>query len=352
MLRVFLDQPEVSNCTSLRHVICSGEALPHDLQETFFKRLPCELHNLYGPTEAAVDVTHWTCQRASKSNVVPIGRPVANTQCFILDRLLQAVPIGVPGELHIGGVQVGCGYHRRPELTAEKFIADPFSNEPGARLYKTGDLCRYLPGGNIEYLGRMDHQVKIRGFRIELGEIEATLTEHESIREAAVISREDIPGDKRLVAYLVSAQKPPCPIADLRSHLKTRLPEYMVPGAFVLLDALPLSANGKVNRNALPAPEASRSNSEQAFVAPRTDLENRISQIWKDILKIERVGVHDNFFELGGDSLTAMRVIGRLRGPQFPDLNVFQIFERPTIADFAKALNVANADALREEGVL
>ena len=202
MLRVFLDQPGVPRCESLRHVICSGEALPHELQEAFFATLPCSLHNLYGPTEAAVDVTHWTCKRGGTSAVVPIGRPVANTQCYILDRNMQPLPLGVPGELHLGGVQIGHGYHRRPELTAEKFIVDPFSGDPAARLYKTGDLCRYLPDGSIEFLGRMDHQVKIRGFRIELGEIEATLKRHPGVRDAVVIAREDAPGDKRLVAYV------------------------------------------------------------------------------------------------------------------------------------------------------
>ena len=351
MLRVFLDQPEVSSCASLRHVICSGEALPHDLQEKFFTRLPCQLHNLYGPTEAAVDVTHWTCQRGSKSTVVPIGRPVANTRCYILDALLQPVPIGVPGELHIGGVQVGRGYHNRPELTAEKFIADPFSSEPGARLYKTGDLCRYLPDGNIDYLGRMDHQVKVRGFRIELGEIEATLKQHPSIQDTVVVAREGAPGDKRLVAYVVSALTP-CPVADLRNHLKTCLPDYMVPGVFVFLDSLPLSANGKVDRKALPIPELNRGVADEAFAAPQTEIELKVSLAWKQILKVDRVGLHDNFFDLGGDSLAAMQVISRLRGPQFPDLNVFQIFERPTVADFARALPVTSGDAPREEGVL
>ena len=351
MLRIFLEQPEAAACTGLRHVICSGEALPRDLQEKFFARLPCQLHNLYGPTEAAVDVTHWTCQRDSNSNIVPIGHPVANTQCHILDALLQPVPIGVPGELHIGGVQVGRGYHNRPELTAEKFIADPFSSEPRARLYKTGDLCRHLPDGSIEYLGRMDFQVKIRGFRIELGEIETVLKQHAAVSEAVVIAREDSPGERRLVAYLVSAQTP-CAPADLRSHLRSQLPDYMVPSAFVFLDAIPLSANGKVDRRTLPPPEADRSEITGAFVAPRTENEERVSRVWKDILKVVRVGIHDNFFELGGDSLAAMQVVSRLRCPEFPELNVFHIFERPTVAEFAKELPATPGGAAREEGAL
>jgi microcystin synthetase protein McyA len=203
MLRAFLQEPGVERCRSLRHVVCSGEALPYDLQEQFFRLVPSQLHNLYGPTEAAVDVTHWTCRRDDERKIVPIGRPVANTQIYILDRYLQPVPMGVPGELHIGGVQVGRGYHRRPELTAEKFIPDPFSGDPEARLYKTGDLCRWLPDGAVEYLGRMDFQVKIRGFRIELGEIEDALRQHPAVRDAVVMAREDITGDKRLVAYVV-----------------------------------------------------------------------------------------------------------------------------------------------------
>jgi amino acid adenylation domain-containing protein/FkbM family methyltransferase len=203
MLRVFLEQPGVKRCLSLRHVICSGEALSYDLQEQFFKLLPAQLHNLYGPTEAAVDVTHWTCERDSERKIVPIGRPVANTQIYILDQQFQLVPVGVPGELYIGGVQVGRGYYKRPELTAEKFIPDPFSGDPEARLYRTGDLCRWLPDGAVEYLGRMDFQVKIRGLRIELGEIETALGHHEAVGKCVVVAREDTPGDKRLVAYVV-----------------------------------------------------------------------------------------------------------------------------------------------------
>lgn len=203
MLRAFLEESGAERCHSLRHVICSGEALPYDLQEQFFRSLSAQLHNLYGPTEAAVDVTHWTCRRHDERKIVPIGRPVANTQIYILDQRLQPTPIGVPGELYIGGVQVGRGYHNRPELTAEKFIPDPFSGGPEARLYKTGDLCRWLADGAIEYLGRMDFQVKIRGFRIELGEIEEALRQHPGVREAIVVAREDTPGDKRLVGYVV-----------------------------------------------------------------------------------------------------------------------------------------------------
>ena len=206
MLAMFLAEPGAERCLSLRHVICSGEALPLNLQEQFFQLLAAQLHNLYGPTEAAVDVTHWRCRRDDERNIVPIGRPVANTQIYILDKYMQPVPIGVCGDLYIGGVQVGRGYHNRPDLTAEKFVPDPFSEDPAARMYKTGDLCRWLSDGNIEYLGRSDFQVKIRGLRIELGEIEAVLDRHKAVRQCVVVAREEAPGDKILVAYIERQQ--------------------------------------------------------------------------------------------------------------------------------------------------
>ena len=268
MLRVFLEDADAGQCGSLRHVMCSGEALEFDLQELFFQRVRAQLHNLYGPTEAAVEVTHWTCQRNSSLGVVPIGRPVANTQTYILDRCLQPVPIGVPGELHLGGVQVGRGYHNRPELTAEKFIPDPFSAEAEARLYKTGDLARYLPDGAIEYLGRLDHQVKIRGFRIELGEIESVLAGHPGVREAVAVAREDVPGDKRLVAYLTRTAEELPSVPELRDLLQAKLPDYMVPSAFVTLERFPLTPNGKVDRKALPIPEIIAGQAASGYVAP------------------------------------------------------------------------------------
>jgi amino acid adenylation domain-containing protein len=331
MLGVFLAEAGVEKCESLRHVMCSGEALPYDLQEQFFRLLRAQLHNLYGPTEAAVDVTHWTCRRGDERKIVPIGRPVANTQVYILDRYLQPVPMGVAGELHLGGVQVGRGYHQRPDLTAEKFIPDPFSGDPEARLYKTGDLCRWLSDGAVEYLGRMDFQVKIRGFRIELGEIESLLRSHAGVREAVVVVREE--GEKRLVAYVVLGGEPGCTTGELRDYLRQKLPDYMVPVAWVVLPALPLNPNGKLDRKGLPAPEA-EAYTQRHYEAPQGEMETRLAALWAEVLKVDRVGRHDNFFELGGHSLLATQLISRIRGALGIDVPLRSLFERPTVARF------------------
>ena len=333
MLRVFLEHEGVEACRSLKRVICSGEALTHELQERFFARLPeAELHNLYGPTEAAVDVTYWACQQNDKRLTVPIGRPVANTQIYVLDPQLAPVPIGVPGELFIGGVQVGRGYVNRDELTNEHFIPDPFSHTAGARLYKTGDLVRHLPDGAIEYLGRLDYQVKLRGQRIELGEIEATLDTHAGVAQSVVMMREDNPGDQRLVAYVVKRQVAPS-VTELKEHLAAQLPSYMVPSAFVLLEELPLMANGKIDSKALPAPEHSLVQ-QSNYVAPRTAGELVLAGIWAEVLGLERVGIHDNFFELGGHSLLALIVIERMRQAEL-HADIRSLFLMPTIAALA-----------------
>src|SRR6185436_9944214 len=239
MLQPFVEAVEAGRCASLRHVVCSGEALPAALVRRFYDRFagPVVLTNLYGPTEAAVDVSCWTCPRDGAEGVVPIGRPVWNTALYVLDAGLRPVPVGAPGELYIGGVQVARGYQGRAAMTAERFVPDPFSARGGARLYRTGDRARWRTDGAIEYLGRLDFQVKVRGFRIELGEIESVLLGHPEVREAVVLAREDVPGDRRLVAYVVGAVETDA----LRAHLRQGLPEYMVPGAFVLLDALPLT---------------------------------------------------------------------------------------------------------------
>jgi amino acid adenylation domain-containing protein len=266
--------------------------------------------NVYGPTEATIASTVAECTGGDRRP--PIGRPIANTQIYILDRHLQPVPIGVPGELHIGGVGLARGYLNRAKLTAEKFIPNPFSGEPGARLYKTGDLARYLPDGNIDFLGRIDHQVKLRGLRIELEEIEAVLNQHPTVQESVVLMREDKPGDKRLVAYIVTVREKTLMIGELRSFLKVKLPDYMVPSAFVMLDMLPLTPNGKVDRGALPAPDWAKPEVERAFVALQTPMQSRIAEVWQEALGVERVGVYDNFFDLGGHSLLLIQVIARL----------------------------------------
>jgi amino acid adenylation domain-containing protein len=347
MLQVFLDEPDLEQrCGSLRDVICSGEALSYDLQERFFSRLDARLHNLYGPTEAAVDVTYWECQRGGKERVVPIGRPVANTQIHVLDEELRPVPVGTPGELHIGGVQVGRGYWNRPELTAERFIPDPFRDAPDARLYKTGDLARYRADGAVEFLGRIDFQVKIRGNRVELGEIEAVLESHAGVKQAVVMAREDEPGDQRLVAYLVAASGRPPTVSELRRHVEETLPDYMVPSAYCVLESMPLSPNGKVDRRALPEPDRGRPELDQVYVAPRNELETLLTEIWCDVLGFDRVGVHDRFFELGGSSLQAAQFINRVQKELGEFIYVVTIFESPTVAEYAAFLRRDYAESV------
>ena len=339
MLQMFLEEEGVENCRCLKRVICSGEALPYDLQRRFFERLnDVELHNLYGPTEAAVDVTYWPCQKESELHLVPIGYPVANTQMYILDSQLQPVPIGVIGELHIGGVQVARGYRNRPELTSEKFIPDPFSSQSGARLYKTGDLSRYLSDGAIEYIGRTDFQVKIRGLRIELGEIEALLADYDGVSHGVVMLREDQPGDKRLVAYIVCKPGNNGQIAELRNYLRKKLPDYMVPQHFVKLDAIPLSPNGKADRRALPKPEVDRI-SDQTYIPPRNSTQKTIAEIWQDLLQLKKVGINDSFFDLGGHSLLLVKMLRRLKASFSANLNIVDLFQYPTIAKLTQFLS-------------
>jgi acyl-CoA synthetase (AMP-forming)/AMP-acid ligase II len=281
--------------------------------DRFFQVSRAELHNLYGPTEAAVDVTHWACRRDDARRVVPIGRPIANTRLYILDPALQTVPVGVAGELHIAGVQVAKGYLNRPELTAEKFIRDPFSADPAARMYKTGDLAHYLPDGNIEYLGRIDNQVKLRGFRIELGEIEAVFAGVDGVRAAVVVLREDTPGDARLVVYVVADSAHPPNAEALRAKVAEALPAYMVPSAFVFLDALPLTPSGKVDRKALPAlaRAAPRAADNDVAAAPGGELEQIMANIWCELLDVDEVRASDMFFDLGGHSLLSIKVVER-----------------------------------------
>lgn len=350
MLQLFLQAKDVRTCRSLRHVICSGEALPPDLRDRFFSLLEARLHNLYGPTEAAVDVTSWECRRDNASSIVPIGRPVANTQMYILDRSMQPVPVGVPGELQIGGVQVARGYLNRPELTAERFIRDPFCDDPQARLYRTGDLARYLPDGNIEYLGRLDHQVKLQGFRIELGEIESLLSRHPAIREAVVVVHGDTAADKRLVAYLVSEIGSPLSDGPLRDYLKKRLPDHMVPSAFMWLEALPLTSSGKVDRRRLPAPVGQRS-LEQTYQAPSSEIEKTIVDIWRDVLKVDKVGIEDNFFELGGNSFLSILAATHMHEALGFDIPVTMLFQHPTVASLVRCLQPSGENQMASQAI-
>ena len=339
MLQLFLLDENVETCQSLKRVICSGEALPYNLQERFFARLEAELHNLYGPTEAAVDVTYWACQRQSQLSTVPIGRPVSNTQIYLLDPQLQPVQIGEPGELHIGGVQVARGYLNRPNLTKEKFILDPFSSDPNARLYKTGDLARSLPDGNILYLGRLDYQVQIHGIRIEMGEIEATLSQHPSVKETVVVAHEYAPSDQRLVAYVTLKEENYPTISEWRHFLSQKLPHYMVPSAFVVVNQFPLTPNGKIDRKALPIPEFDRSNLSSDFEPPRNATEENLVNIWATVFNLEKVGIHDNFFDLGGDSIISIQIIARAEqaGLRFTSQ---QVFDCGTIAKLASEVQV------------
>ncbi|ACK73338.1 amino acid adenylation domain protein [Gloeothece citriformis PCC 7424] len=336
MLQVFLQEKNLDRCQSLKRVICSGEALPFSLQQRFFDHFNCELHNLYGPTEAAIDVSFYQCQRDTKLNSVPIGRPVANTQLYILDEDLQPVPVGVAGEIHIGGIQVARGYLNRPDLTKEKFICDPFNPNNSQRLYKTGDLGRYLSDGNIEYIRRLDHQVKIRGFRIELGEIENTLSQHPAIQETLVISHLSQTGDQQLIAYLVATEK--ILPSQLRSFLADKLPDYMIPSAFVTLEKFPLTPNGKVNRRALPQPDLTNFTDTHDFVAPRDKIEEKLTQIWSQLLNLYPIGVKDNFFELGGHSLLALNLMSKIQQEFQKNLPLVSLFTSPTIEQLAQVL--------------
>ncbi|MCC5666990.1 amino acid adenylation domain-containing protein [Nostoc sp. CHAB 5784] len=318
---------------SVRIVNLAGEPLQNQLVQQIYQ-LPNvqQVFNLYGPSE---DTTYSTFALIKKGDtLVTIGRPIANTQVYLLDKKLQPVPIGVPGELYIGGDGLARGYLNRPDLTQEKFISNPFSNQPNSRLYKTGDKARYLTDGNIEFKGRLDNQVKIRGFRIELGEIETAIAQYPGVRETAVIAREDVPGQKYLAAYIVPNHSEALASSDLRGFLKEKLPDYMIPGAFVILSALPLTPNGKVDRRALPAPDF-QPELQRSSVAPRTPIEEMLASIWTDVLRIELVGVHHNFFELGGHSLLATQVISRVRDTFAVELPLRSLFEAPTIAEFA-----------------
>jgi amino acid adenylation domain-containing protein len=346
MAEVFLDTPNLETCTSLKYIVCGGEALPPRIVNRLFRRLPVELHNSYGPTETTIAPLDWECTLDSEALSVPIGRPISNSQIYLLDSRLRPVPAGVPGELCVGGASLARGYLNRSELTAQKFVPNPYADD-GARLYRTGDLARQRADGVIEFLGRIDHQVKIRGNRIEPGEIEAVLGRHESVRQAVVMLRDDAPGEARLIAYVASEAK--VSPEELREHLRQFLPEYMVPSAFVVMDSLPLAVNGKVDRQMLPPPGAPGQEKSVPHVAPRTETENVIAQVWREVLGVESIGIEDNFFDVGGHSLLAVSVNRRLRELFDKELSVVDMFKYTTISGLAAFLTQENNGDAKEE---
>jgi amino acid adenylation domain-containing protein len=327
ILRVFLQHPKSKDCHCLKRVIVGGEALSYELNQRFFQQLNCELYNFYGPTEAAVYTTGWCCQPNSQ---ISIGCPLANVQVYILDSYLQPVPIGVAGELHIGGMGLARGYLNQPELTAEKFIPNPFGQ---GKLYKTGDLARYLPDGNIEYLGRIDNQLKLRGFRIELGEIQTVLETHPNVEQAVVIMREDTLHNQRLVAY-VMRKDTLLTSQELHRFLQQKLPVYMIPSAFVLLSDFPLNPNGKIDVHKLPIPDET-SLVESPYLAPRNSTETILVSLWQQLLQAGKIGVNDNFFELGGHSLQAMNLMALIYEKMAIEIPLSMIYEKPTVAELS-----------------
>jgi len=343
---MLIDSNSNGELGGLRQVFLGGEPMqPSKLLELPEPRP--EFVNCYGPTECTATATFHRVPDIEqyRNRSVPIGKPIVNARIYILDTCQQPVPIGVTGEIYIGGVPVGRGYLNRLDLTEERFVPDPFAAKANARMYKTGDLARWLADGTIEYLGRNDFQVKIRGFRIELGEIEATLRQHPQIRDGAVGVYEPIPGDKRLVAYLVAHSDAAPALSELHGFFKQQLPEFMIPSAFVFLDELPLTPNGKLDRNALPMPDMNRQELDVDFIAPRSQVEKQLAEIWCDVLRINRVGIHDNFFDLGGQSLLATQIITRVSGQLSVEIPLARLFEMPTIAGLAKLIENTRASA-------
>ncbi|HEY0606707.1 MAG TPA: amino acid adenylation domain-containing protein, partial [Herpetosiphonaceae bacterium] len=377
MLQLLLQEPDLSGCATLRRVFCGGETMPATLPQRFFERLTAELHNTYGPTETTVNASAWACT-PEPAAFIALGAPVANSLLYVLDAQLEPVPLGVVSELHIGGAVLARGYLNRPELTAERFVPDPFSSAPGARLYKTGDLVRRHDDGTIEFVGRTDEQIKLRGLRIELGEIESVLRLHPAVGDALVVLRAE--PEPRLIAYVVENQEPrtknlgvepeippllsqprlkPAEVRgrgpggegllpELRSFARDRLPEYMIPSVIVPLDALPLTASGKVDRRALPAPSTAGAHTE--YVAPQTPTEIALAAIWSEVLHVEHIGSQDHFFELGGHSMLAMQIISRIRQLLGVEIPVREIFTTPTIAGLAQHIDLIQwAAAGRDE---
>ncbi len=339
---------------SLRVVVLAGEALEFQTLRSWLDYYPqSRIVNMYGPTEATVHSTYHpvsTKEIQDRETRSRIGGAIPDLSVHVLDEEMQLIPIGVRGEIYIGGPGLARGYLDRPELTAERFLPDPFAVTPGGRLYRTGDQGSRRTDGALEYFGRLDLQVKIRGYRIELGEIESALREHLGVKESVVIAREDIPGDKRLVAYLVAGAE--VTVGELREALSARLPEYMVPSAFVMLERMPLNPNGKIDRRALPAP--AQRGVESNYVAPENPTEELMAQIWAEVLRLERVGMEDNFFELGGHSLLATQIVLRVRETFHLDLPLVKLFESPTVRSAARAieeLRNGGSETAKEQGI-
>ncbi len=341
-LDVFLETRKRYTNSQLRQVVCGGEVLTGELQRRFFEKYTANLFNTYGPTEATIDVCHWTCKRDGVNDIVPIGKPIQNTQLFVLDKWLLPVPIGVPGELYIGGDCLARGYLNRPDLTAEKFIPDLFSKKSGKKLYKTGDQVRYLPDGNVEFLGRLDDQVKLRGFRIELGEIESAIRQYPEVGQILVMVREDRPGDKRLVAYVIPASEFALEVEKLRGFLQKELPAYMIPSAFVQMDAFPLTISAKIDRKALPVPDQNSLAIKKEYAPPRDDLERQLVRIWEKVLNFQPVGIEDDFFELGGHSLLAVHLFAEIEKSLGKRLPLASLFQSPTISGLATMIRDGN----------
>jgi len=349
LLKLCLDEPDFRKCDSLTRVFCGGEALTADLVRRFNESgLKAELYNLYGPSETTIDATYSRCD--IDPDEVSIGRPVSNTQTYLLDESMRPVPVGIPAELYIGGLNLGRGYLHRPDITASNFVPNPFSAQPGARLYKTGDLARYRPDGQIQYLGRIDSQVKLRGFRIELEEIASVLRQHPQISDALVFAERSSTGDQRLVSYVVGESAPT--ERKLRSYLQERLPEYMIPSRMVLVTEIPLLPNGKVDRRALERAgtvEWERDRAQRQHVGPRNPAEEKLVLIWEQVLGVTSVGVEDNFFEMGGHSLLATQLISRIRDEFQIDLPLRSVFASPTPAEMARVIEAAIIEEL--EGI-
>jgi thioesterase domain-containing protein/acyl carrier protein len=330
-------------------MLCGGEAMSRKLADQLLER-GGSLWNMYGPTETTV----WSaaCEIRPGTGAIPVAGPIANTQIYVLAESsypaagsVHPVPVGIPGEVHIGGDGLARGYLNRPELTKSRFIPDPFSDRPEARLYKTGDLARFRPDGSLEFLGRIDHQVKVRGFRIELGEIEAVLSRYPLIKQGVVVVREDIPGDQRLVAYFTTKGDTIPAVQAIRQFLKEQLPDYMVPSTFVRLEALPLTPNGKVDRRALPTPDTALvADASETFVAPRDHIEQQLAEIWQEVLQVPEIGIHDNFFELGGHSLSAVRVWAKVEAAFGKNLPITTFLQSPTIAELAPVLQQTDSE--------